>query len=74
MKTHYKIFFILVLMYFSWQFGRIHDEGVQVYQPEYNHIVLQDRCEIVTDTLGNVICIWYNDVPYTYSEEVEINQ
>jgi len=74
MKTHYKIFFILILMYFSWQFGRIHDEGIEIYQPEFNHIVLKDRCEIVTDTLGHVLCIWYDDTPYVYSEETLLSE
>ena len=56
------VFFILV--YGAFQYGRVHDEGIKVSQPELNHIVYTDRCDVVTDTSGNVYCIWYEDQPY----------
>lgn len=51
-------------MYASFQYGRVHDEGIIVDQPELNHIVIKDRCDIVMDTTGYVIAIWYQDQPY----------
>lgn len=43
---------------------------VEVSQPQYNHMVIHDDCRIVTDTLGNINCIWYNDMPYTLDTTV----
>lgn len=56
------VFFIL--LYAAFQYGRVHDQGVKVSQPELNHIVYTDRCDVVADTNGNVYCIWYEDQPY----------
>lgn len=70
MSKSFKFFIVFIMCYASFQYGRVHDEGVEVYQPEYNHIVITDRCEVVLDTLGNINTVWYRDVPYVYSPEL----
>jgi len=65
MDKQLKYFLISFMCFASFQYGRIHDEGIKVSQPEYNHIVYVDRCEIVCDTVGAINCIWYRDNVYT---------
>lgn len=60
----FNSFVFFILLYAAFQYGRVHDEGIKVNQPELNHIVYTDRCDVVTDTSGNVYCIWYEDQPY----------
>lgn len=65
MDKHFKYFVLFILCYGCFQYGRIHDEGIKVNQPEYNHVVYVDNCEIVCDTSGNINCIWYRNNAYT---------
>ena len=64
MNTLYKIIGVVILMYFSWQFGRVADEGIFINKPEQDLIVIKDRCLVQMDTTLNVNTIWYKDVPY----------
>lgn len=64
MNTLYKIIGVVILMYFSWQFGRVADEGIFINKPEQDLIVIKDRCLVQMDTSLNVNTVWYNDVPY----------
>lgn len=70
MSKSFKFFIVFIMCYASFQYGRVHDEGIEVYQPEYNHIVITDRCKVVVDTLGNINSVWLNDEPYVYSPEL----
>lgn len=64
MSKSFKFFIVFIMCYASFQYGRVHDEGIEVYQPEYNHIVITDRCAVVLDTNGDINCLWYKDQPY----------
>ena len=64
MNTLYKLMGVVILMYLSWQFGRVADEGIFINKPEQDLIVIKDRCLVQMDTTLNVNTIWYNDVPY----------
>lgn len=65
MDKQLKYFLVSLMCFASFQYGRIHDEGIKVNQPEYNHVVYVDNCEIVCDTTGNINCIWYRNNAYT---------
>jgi hypothetical protein len=71
MEKYFKYFVVLIMCYASFQYGRIHDEGVEYYSAEENKVVYIDRCEVVTDTsgYGTPIVIWYNDAPFTLAPE-----
>lgn len=56
-----KIFLSLIVCYGFFQYGRIHDDGVKIYQPEYNHVVVSDRADIVLDTAGNPYAVYWDD-------------
>lgn len=73
MNKSFKYFIALFICYGSFQYGRIHDEGIEVYQPEYNHVVLKDRCDIIQDTVGNVNFIWYKEKLYVLDESLNQN-
>ena len=55
----YSVLLTLIITFAVFQYGRTYDVGVTVYQPEYNHVVRKDLCEIVQDTSSNTLAIWY---------------
>lgn len=57
-------FVAFILLYAAFQYGRVFDHELIVNQPELNHLVHRELCDVVTDTSGNVYCIWYQDQPY----------
>lgn len=59
--TWFKWFIGLLVCYAFFQYGRIHDDGIKVYQPQYNHVVISDRVDIVLDTLGNPYSVEWTD-------------
>jgi hypothetical protein len=60
-STPFKVFIALIVCYGFFQYGRVHDDGYKVYQPEYNHAVYSDRVDIVMDTLGNPYSVIWRD-------------
>jgi hypothetical protein len=69
MEKYFKYFVVLIMCYASFQYGRIHDEGVDYYISEDNTVVYTDRCQIVADTAGVASVIWYKDEPFTLAPE-----
>lgn len=59
-----------IVLYGAFQYGRVVDDHQIVDQPEYNHFVYSERCEVVTDSIGTVECIWFNNRPYTLDLEL----
>lgn len=69
----FNSFVFLILLYGSFQYGRVYDTGTKVNQPEYNHVVRHEQCEVVCDTSGNVFSVWYKGHPYTLDTSVTDN-
>lgn len=66
---HIKYFVVFIMCYASFQYGRIHDEGVEYYSAEENIMIYKDRCQISADSLGNPYLILYNDRIYNIVSE-----
>jgi len=66
-STPFKLFLILIACYASFQYGRVHDDGVLVDQPEYDHRVISDRVKIVTDSNGNPYSVVWEKNGEVYS-------
>lgn len=69
MERYYWYLVVFIMCYASFQYGRIHDEGIEYYSPEENTVVYTDRCQIVADTTGVANVIWYKDEPFTLAPE-----
>ena len=67
----YSVLIFALILFGFFQTGRVYDDHrCIVSQPEYNHMVYIDRCEVVTDTVDEVIVIMYNNKPYVYEPSV----
>lgn len=61
----YKYLVGFTFVYGVFQYGRIYDDKrCIVSQPEYNHFVYTDRCEIITDSTGQVMVVVHDNMPY----------
>lgn len=67
----YSVFIFALILYGFFQTGRVYDDKRYIVsQPEYNHMVYMDHCEVVTDTTGKVLTIWHDDIPYRVDYDV----
>jgi hypothetical protein len=69
MEKYIKYFVVFIMCYASFQYGRIHDEGVEYYSAEENIMIYTDRCQISADSSGIANVIWYNDAPFILAPE-----
>lgn len=74
MNKFYYFLIAFLLLFGSFQYGRAYDDRrVIVNQPEHNHIVFVDHCEIAADTSFNISAIWYRGAAYTVDTTVYDN-
>lgn len=60
-------FFILLsyIMVYMWGNSNSIRPRVIVYQPDYNHVVRIDTCQVIADTTNTTLFLWYDNYIYT---------